>query len=814
MAKERVEYIFAGETAMLRGAVNDALGIIQGFQKKVFGFMKGFITGKMWASAVKESIAYVETLNLFRVVMNDSLDVGKKFVDNMQEIYGLDPETIMRNTAIFHNLAVAVGMPMKPAEHLSLGLTKLGTDLASLFNMPVDVVMKNMASGMQGMTRAVRKYGMDIRMVALETTALTLGLKVNARTISEADRQGLRYLTMLRQAQAATGDYARTMESPANQLKVLTEQVKQFGRAIGDFFIGAVSNALPYINGLIMALRTMLTFLSALIGYKPFEYGEAGSFGGDAAEEMEDLESATGGATKRVKKLLKLLMPFDELNILKEPAAPSGGGGGGGGFSGTMDPAIQAAIEEIEYAFENVRLKANDVRDSILAFFGFTYDEGSLIWSLEVLEDSLSRITGRDVDLSGIVEPFNRLKESLGILRGQIWDGIKWGMDNVLRPLATWAFTEAFPKFMELVESGVRHVSAVIEQSKPYFAWMWDHFLQPIAEWTGGKILDALDWITEKIDGLTQTIQEHDYAVAPIFALITGYWVTLGIKALISAGKQVFAWGLAKAEAIYVTGIIIIELAKLIAKWVLMGGQALLAAGQAVTAWVMQKTQAIINTAYIVAQLAVIGAKWVWMGVVSLASAAKAAGAWVIALGPIAWIVAAAIAAVVLIIANWDTIVDFIKKLPGRISTAAKGMWEGIKNGFRTAINWIIGKWNNFKLAVTIPKNVLTTALGIAGQGFSINTPNMAYLAEGGVIRKPTVAMVGEGKYEEAVIPLGGSPQMQELISKIAAAVKGEGGGQGDMVIPIYIAGQKVDEVVIKGINRGARRVGTTRVVL
>ena len=105
-------------------------------------------------------------------------------------------------------------------------------------------------------------------------------------------------------------------------------------------------------------------------------------------------------------------------------------------------------------------------------------------------------------------------------------------------------------------------------------------------------------------------------------------------------------------------------------------------------------------------------------------------------------------AAVTFVVKKWDSIVDFFKKLPGRISKAARGMWDGIKHAFRSSINWIIDAWNRLEFRT----GQVNTPFGQIGP-FTIGTPDIPRLAEGGIVTRPTLAMVGE-RGPEAVIPL------------------------------------------------------------
>jgi len=116
-----------------------------------------------------------------------------------------------------------------------------------------------------------------------------------------------------------------------------------------------------------------------------------------------------------------------------------------------------------------------------------------------------------------------------------------------------------------------------------------------------------------------------------------------------------------------------------------------------------------------------------------------------------------------LITTHWSTIIGFFKKLPGRVTSALSGLWNGVGSGLRSALNGVIGLWNSIP-SFKIP------SVKIAGKtigGGSISLPHVPYLASGGVVTRPTLAMVGEGREAEAVLPL----------SKLESMMNGRGGG-------------------------------------
>ena len=343
--------------------------------------LSGVALGKVFADATKEAIDYYETLNLFQVAMKGSIEQGNEFINTISEWYGLDPKNLMQYTGTFYEMAYAVEAPDKAAQQLSTSLTALSVDLASLFNVDVEKVTNNLTSGIRGMSRAVVKYGLDLRATTVEAYANSLGITQQYESMNEASREILRYLVAVKQARDATGDFGRTIEQPANQLRVFKEQMSQVGRAIGTFIIQPLQAALPVINGFVMAIRIMLETLSAVMGFK-LEVDNA-----NLSDTSDAVASIGSSADSTKKKIKALIAPFDELTVLQDNT--SSGSGGATLEYGEVDPLLLQALEEAQYTLEEVRMKAMDTRDAVLAFFGFTPDGDSWVYSPELFEKNL-----------------------------------------------------------------------------------------------------------------------------------------------------------------------------------------------------------------------------------------------------------------------------------------------------------------------------------------------------------------------------------------------------------------------------------------
>lgn len=436
-------------------------------------------------NGIKQSISYVENLNLFTVAMGKSIDKGNEFVDIMQELYGMDPSNIMRYAGNFYQLATAIEMPDEAAAQLSLTMTKAVNDISSLFNVDIETVFENMSSGLQGMSRAVRKYGMDIRTTTLQTEALALGITDQVESMSEANRIGLRFIAMMKQASNATGDFAANIETPANQMRIFKEQVTQLGRAISDFFIAPLRNALQYINGFIMAIRSVLVFIRKLLGIEVDFQTRTGGLSDDLDSTSSGISGIGDAASDTTKKLKGMLAPFDELNVLTRDTASASSGGIGIGRD-IMDPRIAKAIQDIEYKFEDIEMKANKVRNALLEFFGFKVDSGEILdWDPSQFEDNLinkfpqwtKTIQATFDNWTTITESFKSVFRSLGDVFAEAWKKYKDTFATIVNDEAVAnfidGFTDKLSNFSDWVKDNQDTLSSIAEK----IMWLVTAFL-------------------------------------------------------------------------------------------------------------------------------------------------------------------------------------------------------------------------------------------------------------------------------------------------------------------------------------------------
>ena len=329
------------------------------------------------------------------------------------------------------------------------------------------------------------------------------------------------------------------------------------------------------------------------------------------------------------------------------------------------------------------------------------------------------------------------------------------------------ALRRAIPVIKDIVTNGFKLLSN----------W-WEHWGPTIVSlaktvWEGFQTLAriATEVVTTVIDHWKKIEPIIKAVAAVVLTVLIPQWVAAGVAATVNAAKQVVAWVTTQVAAVKASVIHTIEIGKMIAGWVRAGVQAGINAAVVVAGWLATGAAAIAQTAVAVAQFGIQVAKWAWMGAMALAGAAQVALAWVISMGPIAAVVAAVIGAVILIVKNWDTIkaaaaavwewvrdkfnalVGFVTGLPKRISSVASGMFDGIKDAFRGALNWVIDRWNGLEF-----KMPGFEAFGQKVGGFTIGLPDIPKFHDGGVVPgRPGQEVLSLLEAGERVIPRNGA---------------------------------------------------------
>lgn len=315
--------------------------------------------GHFIAQAVTKSNKYQEDLNLFTVALGQYAAEAQNYAEKVSDVMGIDPAQWLRNQGVFNTLLTGFGDTAERAQLMSQNLTQLGYDISSFFNISIEDAMQKLQSGISGELEPLRRLGYDLSQARLEQTALNLGIKESVANMTQAEKAELRYYAIMTQVTTAQGDMARTLEAPANQLRILQAQLTQAARAIGNIFIPALNAILPYAIAVVQVIREIANALANLAGFKltDVDYSGVNSAAVGAGSLADNLDDAAGAA----KKLKQYTAGFDELNVFA-PNTGSGSGAGAGGAGGfdfdlpTYDflgDAVQTRIGEIKKMIED-----------------------------------------------------------------------------------------------------------------------------------------------------------------------------------------------------------------------------------------------------------------------------------------------------------------------------------------------------------------------------------------------------------------------------------------------------------------------------
>ena len=286
---------------------------------------KGFkAVGKAIYSAIEQSMDYTENMNLFTVSMGKYADTytnsmgetvmgAKEYAEIVSDAMGIDTSEWIRAQGIFMTLATGFGVAGERAATMSKNLTQLGYDLASYYNMDTETALLKLKSGLAGELEPLRDIGYDLSQAKLESIAENLKIDKAVADMTQAEKAQLRYYAIMTQVTEAQGDMARTLQDPANQIRVLKAEVNMAAREIGNVFIPALNAILPYAIAVVKVIGTLAQGIAGLVTPKTSDMSE----GTKAVVESTD---ATKGnleeAQEEAKKLKSHMLGIDELNVI------------------------------------------------------------------------------------------------------------------------------------------------------------------------------------------------------------------------------------------------------------------------------------------------------------------------------------------------------------------------------------------------------------------------------------------------------------------------------------------------------------------
>lgn len=320
--------------------------------------------GSTIASWIHQTNEYTENLNLFTVAMGEYAEAAMDYAETVSEVMGIDTSDWIRNQGVFMTLIDGFGVATDRAALMSQQLTQLGYDISSFYNISVEDAMQKLQSGISGELEPVRRLGYDLSKARLEAAALSLGITKAYDSMTQAEKAQLRYYELMTQITQVQGDMARTLEAPANQLRILNAQLHMAARALGQIFIPALNAVLPYIIAVLKVTREIADIIAKLFNYELPKVDYSGV--NNMSNSFSDTSDTVDETTDSVKKLQKTLLGIDELNVLPEKSS----GDNSADVSGWQD----FDIPTYDFLDEAVSTRANEIAEKLREWLGITED--------------------------------------------------------------------------------------------------------------------------------------------------------------------------------------------------------------------------------------------------------------------------------------------------------------------------------------------------------------------------------------------------------------------------------------------------------
>lgn len=311
---------------------------MNGFMRNMAKLVSLKAIAEYLGNAVAKFNDFYEATDLFHNAMGNLSGEADTLISKMQGLLGVDPTKAMTYMATIQSLGTSFGLTSDKAYILSKNLTQLAYDEGSYWNKDVAETFTAMSSAISGEIEPIRRLGVDLSQARLQQELLALGFNKQVSSLSQADKAVLRYIAIMKQTANVQGNLAQTIQSPANQIKILKAQLDMLAKSVGSLLYPAMKSILPPLIAAVQLIREFVQWVAKLMGVKVVftDFTKSADSVGGIGDAMDD----TTDSTKKAAKALKdYTMGFDELNIIDPTQGSSGSGSGAsaGNILGDVD---------------------------------------------------------------------------------------------------------------------------------------------------------------------------------------------------------------------------------------------------------------------------------------------------------------------------------------------------------------------------------------------------------------------------------------------------------------------------------------------
>lgn len=450
---------------------------------------------------------YVEILNKFQVSFQGLYQDNLKSINQLAQAFGFSTNTLLDYTATFNNMLKGLkGLRDETSATISQTLTRMAIDYSSLFNVSIERSMNAFQSAIAGNIRTLRSIsGFDVSETTIFSIYQELGGTKTMRQLNQLEKRLLRIIAIERQMSStgALGDYARTIETVGNQVKILKEQFIEMSKWIGMNLLVYAKPVIQYANAIVLTIKEMAKALAQTkqeldgIDYET----EFASFG----SSVED----TTNAVEELSKSLSLL-GLDKLNVLG-----SSGSSITDGLS--VEGNILDALKEYKINLDKVSYRAKEISERMMTWLGYSkvlnQESGEIEWKLSGGSNNLTNILNIAKTIIGLIVS----SKVIGIIAGVVSSfqqigSILGGSGGIIEMLSSLGATGGIiAGIIALLTYGL----ATSEKLRDVFGGIGNslmHVIKPIME----IISEIFDFIKEVLDSVVDTLAEVLIPFLPI----------------------------------------------------------------------------------------------------------------------------------------------------------------------------------------------------------------------------------------------------------------------------------------------------------
>lgn len=498
-------------------AAKQATTIFSGLGKKIAAGLSIAAVTKFTKDCIEVGSNVTEVQNVVDTAFKDLSWQADQWASNAMTNFGLSELSAKKYMGVFGQMSNAMGITGQAALDMAENVTGLTGDVASFYNLSTDEAYTKLKSIWTGETETLKDLGVVMTQTNLDQYALNNGFGKTTAKMTEQEKVMLQYQYVTSALSNATGDFAKTQDSWANQTRILSLRFEQLKASLGKGFIALFTPILRGFNSLLAGLQKvadgfanfvqMLTGadVSTSMGSISSDIAGIGDDASSAADNVGDIGSA---AKKTAKDIERSLAGFDQINKLTEPTDDSSDSSGSTGGTSSGIGSVDL-VPDVNKSTSNVSSAISDMADKVKK-------------ALEPL---------KAISFDNLITSLDNLKRAAQPLTDKLFAGLEWAYYNIFVPLAKWTIEDLAPAFINTLADAFNALNTILDVFNPVFETTWDNFFKPIAEWTGGVVVDVINAIGDACGKVADYLDEHktdikdwtDLYLTPFFESATGF---------------------------------------------------------------------------------------------------------------------------------------------------------------------------------------------------------------------------------------------------------------------------------------------------